>query len=521
MNMRLTKYKTKEAVHNRAMEAENIPFNELPIENMTGALQTLNSRSNKGGVGNFIEQHWFDLKADSSQLPDFEEAHVELKVTPVKKARKTLVAKERLILGIINYCNDFNLPFEQSHFWNKIQQMELMFYEHNKDLPKEQWKIFKSILYTFPLAERKLIEEDWNTINTFVHEGRAHQISGSSTNVLEAARKGAGGDKDWRTQLIGEEKALQRAFALKNKFMTQILQDFVLNDSRHESTVFTKKFEESETNTFSDFVNSLVDKYVGKSVKEIAQLLNLQSYNPASKSARTILIRAMLGITLDTKENQKEFEETNTDIRSVTFFDDGSLWESLPLPTFRFESLVKTPFEESHLYQQLEEQRYAFFVFQNPTETPKISKYDQRHLHQADLIFKGFTLWNFPAELIETAVRSAYESVQTVLQEGIKLEPMINKDGTPKMQGKTNKISNNLLKESDNLYIHVRPHSQKAGYNYGNPNGNQLPTSAVWKNKHLLNNSEKYSDDWMTTQSFWINKSFLASEIKKANILNN
>lgn len=519
--MRSTKYKTKESVHNRAVEATNIPFNKLPIEDMTTALQTLNSRSNKGGVGNFIEQHWFDLKANSSQLPDFEEAHVELKVTPVKKSRKTLVAKERLILGIINYCNDFNLPFEQSHFWNKIRRMELMFYEHNTDVPKEQWKIIKSILYTFPKAERKLIEDDWNTINKFVHEGRAHQISGSSTNVLEAARKGAGGDKDWRQQLVGDEKALQRAFALKNKFMTKIIQDFVLNDSRHEKTVFTKKFEDSNLTSFSDFLNSLVHPYIGKSVKEIAQLVNLQNYNPSSESARTILIRAMLGITLDTKENQKEFEETNTKVRSLTFYDDGSLWESFPLPTFRFESLVKTPFEESTLYQQLVEQRYAFFVFQNTTETPKVTKSSQRKLYRSDLIFKGFTLWNFPMEFVETTVKSAYKSVQTVLQEGIKLEPMLNKDGSPKMQKGTHKISNNLLKESDNLYIHVRPHSKKAAYNYGNPNGNKLPAAAVWTNKHLLSNPQAFSDEWMTTQSFWVNKSLLESEVKKANILNN
>lgn len=518
--MRLTKYTTKELVHNRAIQAENIPFKDLDIDNISEALQTLNSASNKGGVGNFIEQYWFDLHANSSQLPDFEQAHVELKVTPVKISRKKLVAKERLMLGIINYCQDFNIPFEESHFWNKIKQMELMFYEHNPELPKEQWQILKSILYTFPPSERKLIQEDWTIISKLVKEGRAHEISGSSTNVLEAARKGAGKDKDWRTQPYSNVKALQRAFALKNKFMTQIIQDFVVDGSRNEPTVFTKKFEESSLTSFSDFINSQVEKYIGKSVREIANLLNLKDFKVNSKASRTILIRAMLGITLDTRKNQREFEETNTDIRSLTFFDDGSLWESLPLPTFRFESLVKTPFEESQLYKQLEEQRYAFFVFQNLPETPNISKHNQRYLHQADLIFKGFTLWNFPAELIETTVKSAYESVQTVLQEGVHLEPMLNRDGTPKLQGGTNIISNNLLKESDNLYIHVRPHSQKATYSAGNPNGNKLPASAIWNNKHLLNDPEKFSDAWMTTQSFWINKSFLASEIKKANILN-
>ncbi|MDM7647615.1 hypothetical protein QUE93_11555, partial [Leuconostoc falkenbergense] len=70
-------------------------------------------------------------------------------------------------------------------------------------------------------------------------------------------------------------------------------------------------------------------------------------------------------------------------------------------------------------------------------------------------------------------------------------------------------------------HIHVRPHSKKAAYNYGNPNGNKLPAAAVWTNKHLLSNPQAFSDEWMTTQSFWVNKSLLESEVKKANILNN
>ena len=45
-------------------------------------------KSNKGEVGNFIEKEWFGLKNNSRPEPDFVEAEIELKVSPVNNNKK-------------------------------------------------------------------------------------------------------------------------------------------------------------------------------------------------------------------------------------------------------------------------------------------------------------------------------------------------------------------------------------------------------------------------------------------------
>ena len=61
----------------------------------------------KGVLGNLIEECYFGYKANSSTSADFEEAGVELKVTPYKKTIKGYKAKERLVITMINYMEDF------------------------------------------------------------------------------------------------------------------------------------------------------------------------------------------------------------------------------------------------------------------------------------------------------------------------------------------------------------------------------------------------------------------------------
>ena len=45
------------------------------------------AKQRKGGLGNLIEEQYFGYKANSDSLPDFEEAGVELKVTPFEKKK--------------------------------------------------------------------------------------------------------------------------------------------------------------------------------------------------------------------------------------------------------------------------------------------------------------------------------------------------------------------------------------------------------------------------------------------------
>ena len=84
----------------------------ITIENENG--------SNKGGLGQLVEQFLFGIQTNSDSEPDFMPAGIELKVTPYKKLKDgRLSAKERLVLNIINYMNEYKNEFNSSHFWFK------------------------------------------------------------------------------------------------------------------------------------------------------------------------------------------------------------------------------------------------------------------------------------------------------------------------------------------------------------------------------------------------------------------
>ena len=75
---------------------------------------------NKGGLGQLVEQYLFGIQNNSESEPDFMPAGIELKVTPYKKIKGgKLSAKERLVLNIINYMDEWKNDFKDSHFWFK------------------------------------------------------------------------------------------------------------------------------------------------------------------------------------------------------------------------------------------------------------------------------------------------------------------------------------------------------------------------------------------------------------------
>ena len=66
-------------------------------------------------------------------------------------------------------------------------------------------------------------------------------------------------------------------------------------------------------------------------------------------------------------------------------------------------------------------------------------------------------------------------------------------------------IKNNLPGQKDTKIIHIRPHSQKAAYKLNN--GVQIGN--VERDADELPNGE-----WMTRQSFWLNREYVLKQLK-------
>ena len=87
------------------------------------------NKKRKGGLGELVEERFFHYQTNNDARPDFDKAGVELKVTPYKQNKNgTLVAKERLILTMIDYFSVVDETFENSHMWQKARLILLVYY---------------------------------------------------------------------------------------------------------------------------------------------------------------------------------------------------------------------------------------------------------------------------------------------------------------------------------------------------------------------------------------------------------
>ena len=91
--------------------------------------------NDKGGYGKTTEKYYFKYEPNSEAEPDFKEAGLELKCSPLKTLKNgEFRSKERLVLNIINYLEVHKEDFETSTFWKKNAHLLLVFYLHDRDL---------------------------------------------------------------------------------------------------------------------------------------------------------------------------------------------------------------------------------------------------------------------------------------------------------------------------------------------------------------------------------------------------
>lgn len=118
-------------------------------------------RRGKGGLGQMVEELFFKYEINSSPNPDFSEAQVELKCTPLLKSRKSdkYRIKERLVCTMINYFEVADTRFEDSHLVSKCKLMLLLFYLHLKGTEIYDYQFLFRILWKIPDKDLLLIKK--------------------------------------------------------------------------------------------------------------------------------------------------------------------------------------------------------------------------------------------------------------------------------------------------------------------------------------------------------------------------
>lgn len=431
------------------------------------------SKRNKGNLGQIIEEKFFHYACNSDSRADFFEAGVELKVTPYKiNQNGTLSAKERLILTMIDYFKVVEEPFETSHFWNKSKLILLIYYLYMKELKYNiDYKIGYVRLFTPPERDIKIIIHDYYTIVGKIKAGKAHELSEGDTMYLGAAPK-ASTSRDRRKQPFSDILAKPRAFAFKNSYMTYVLNNYIVpgvdiykkdyeNDislgEKHEAILTTESVD-----SFEDYVVEKIGKYCGYSLEDLIREFDVD-ITKKPKNLESMLAFRILGV----KGNQaEEFEKAGIVVKTIRIGKNGRIKENMSFPTFKFKELITEEWEDSVFGGYLRETRFLFVVY----------KFDEDDV----LRLRGCQFWNIPYKDLENDVKSVWDKTKQVLQEGLKITIV------------KGIMRNNFPKASENPVCHVRPHAQNSQDTYELPDGRSYPKQCFWlNNSYILSQLEE------------------------------
>lgn len=435
---------------------------------------TLSDTNAKGQLGNFLEEYYFGYKPNSNQEADFKEAGVELKQTCIDlKKNGDYTAGERLSITNISFEEPVEINFYKSHVWNKIRLILLIHYLRDKTVSRMQNKILFVNLFTPPKSDLKIIIEDYNKINSKLVAGLAHEISEGDTMYLGACTKGSTAEKSLRPQYYGKHTpAKKRNFCFKRSYMDYVLHTYVLKDSVPYEPII-KDYAILQEKSFEEIIIERVEQHIGQSDQYLCEYYD-RIYNN-NKAQWIDLAYRMLGIK---GNHAEEFIKSNIVVKTIRLEENGKIRESMSFPPFQFMDLATQEWEESDIFNYFSETKFFFVIFKRQG--------DHYNLYKVKL-------WNMPIGDLENDVHDGWMQVQNTINAGVKFT--VAPDG---------KVLNNLLGKHDNRIIHIRPHAAKSAYRLANgyEKGN------VEKDANPLPDGQ-----WMTTQSFWINNSYILEQI--------
>lgn len=414
------------------------------------------SGQTRGSLGGIVEEYYFDIHPDNaSGAPDFDEAGVELKTTPArKKADGSFVAKERLVLGMINYLEEAQRDFSTSSYFKKNEKLMLISYLHEDNKTIGDIKFIAAKLYefeNFPEEDKKIIREDWEKINAKIRAGLAHELSEGDTMYLGACTKSARSEN--RREQVGGIPAKPRAFSYKSSYMTALLKRELNGGDTAERLL--KDSDVHKTETFEQQVLNRFKPFIGKTIEEITNQINI-TLNPRQKDKFATLARAMLGIK---GKRVEEFESAGVSMKTIQLKQNGTPKEAMSFPTFKYKEIVNEVWdgdiEEGEVradFQKQLESRFLFIVYRYKDSKGIVKVLDK--------VF----FWTMPASDLSEAQKVWNETVHRI------------KEG----------LANVLPKATESSVAHVRPHARNAKDTYETPQGEMLVKKCFWLNTDYL-----------------------------------
>lgn len=410
--------------------------------------------SKKGGLGVLLEERYFHYRANSDSRPDFDEAGVELKVTPYKyNSRNEKVAKERLVITMIDYMNVVNEVFGNSHLWLKARLMLLIYYLYQKEIQNRlDYRIDYVSLFTPPEEDLAIIKSDFEKIVDKIRAGKAHELSEGDTMYLAACTKSSDSSVR-RSQPFSEIPAKPRAFSFKSSYMTYVLNNYIIPSSAEKVDAIAT---DGKIVSFEKYVIDKINAYKGYSEEQLCAKFGIRTDENRPKNLEAIIAYRILGVKSNKAE---EFVKAGIRVKTIRVEANGSIRESMSFPAMKFSEIANEDWEDSDFRNYLDETRFFFVVYQ----------YDEN----GTLRLQGCKFWNIPySDLSE--VEDVWRKTKSLVSGGLQFERV------------NGKYQSNFPKSTDNPVCHVRPHGRNANDVDILPDGRPFPKQCFWLNRDYI-----------------------------------
>lgn len=451
------------------------------------AIDAFGNSSNKGELGQNVEELFFGYKKNSISGPDFQEANLELKCTGVTKYVKTgnWRIKERLVCGDINYFSVVNDTFESSSFYLKCRLMLLLFYLYEKGAKNYDLKFVIRILWQLPESDLKIIKDDYDKIVKWVKDGKAHELTEGLTTYLAACRGGGASTND-QSQPYSTEKAKLRRFSLKPAYMRTVIAN--LTKEEHFYTNYNKEkvgelftYEQLKKSTFDDLVIEQILNFKGLDYVQLCNKLHATKTNAKQKYA--LITNKIVSPKIPLKDVE-EYKKAGFTIKTIRLNTIGQPDEAMSFKNIDYQEVFENDiWEESDCYD-LFSGRFLFVVFKEvPNESIRYRYFDKKLKRNKIRVENRYVLtdafyWIMSQEDLDVAETYWKDMRKSVIANEIDLQHFWRENPEPDAEFPEAK------------YFHVRPKGATGNYKGKaiNPHGGNADKYCYWFNHDYVHN---------------------------------
>lgn len=446
------------------------------LHSLLGNVAVEQKRKGKGGLGQMVEELFFNYKINSNREADFGEAKVELKCTPLLKSKSddSFRIKERLVCTMIDYYELADTKFEDSHLLAKCQLMLLLFYLHISGTPVYDYEFLFRILWQIPEKDLILIKNDYETIANRVRKGEAHLISEGDTMYLGACRKGQKGDSPQR-QPFSNIRANKRAFCLKPAYMRYILQHVIGSGNNYFTNYQTAEksnYElvstlELKNSSFENIIINRFSKFYGLNYLEICTKLGITPYQAKNKYAD---ISGLIASNSKCKRisDADEFVKSGIALKTIRLRKNGMPKEAMSFKNIDYQEVFDNDnWLESEAYE-IFTNRFLFVIFK-PKQGETVTVYNNktgRNVTEQSYVLDHVFFWTMSHDDLESAQKYWEHIRENVIANKIGLQYFWN--------------------ISDDKDFHVRPKASKKIQLTANPHGGEVEKYSYWLNASFV-----------------------------------